>query len=162
MNIAEKQNELVHEIKSWLNTPYHSSAKIKGIGVDCGQLLIAVYEKVGLLKQGECNPGYYSTEWHLHRSEEKYLKWVEKFCVKVNPPYQPGDIALFQFGRCISHGAMVIDYPLLIHAYIGYGVIESTINEALLCRRNGKSRLKGVYRWAEFSAGTRRISNMNA
>ena len=56
----------------------------------------------------------------------------------------------------------MIDYPLLIHAYIGYGVIESTVNEALLCRKNGKSRLKGVYRWAEFSAGIRPILNMNA
>ena len=51
MNIAEKQNELVHEIKSWLGTPYHSGAKLKNIGVDCGQLLIAVYEKAGLLER---------------------------------------------------------------------------------------------------------------
>ena len=85
-----------------------------------------------------------------------------KILRKGKSPYQSGDIALFQFGRCISHGAMIIDYPLLIHAYIGYGVIESTINEALLCRKNGESRLKGVYRWAGFLADTQHISNMNA
>lgn len=150
-------DKLIAEAKSWLGTPYHSGAKLKGIGTDCGQLLIAIYENVGLLKPGECNPGYYSPEWHLHRSEEKYLYFVQKFCKKVEEPYQAGDIALFQFGRCISHGAIIISYPKLIHAYIGYGVIESTIDEALLCKRSGKSRLKGVYRWAGFLADTRRI-----
>ena len=155
--INEKQKQLVKEAKKWLGTPYHSGARLKNIGVDCGQLLIDVYEKAGLLKPDECNPGYYSPEWHLHRSEEKYLKWVEKFCKKVEPPYLPGDIAVFQFGRCVSHGALVLEWPILIHAYIGYGVILSDVNEALLCKNNGESRLKGVYRWADFLEDTQHI-----
>ena len=155
--MTDKGELLVKSALSWLGTPYHSGARIKHVGVDCGQLLIAVYEEAGLLSPGQCDPGYYSPEWHLHRSEEKYLHWVEKFCRRAEPPYRPGDIALFQFGRCISHGALVVKWPLLIHAYIDEGVIQSCIDEALLCRRNGKSRLKGVYRWAEFSADIRRI-----
>ena len=29
----------------------------------------------------------------------------------------PGDVAVFRFGRTFSHGAIVTDWPRLIHAY---------------------------------------------
>ncbi|SFM09031.1 C40 family peptidase [Pelosinus propionicus] len=139
-------NNIVEIAKTYLNTPYHSGAKIKGVGIDCGQLLIAVYEEAGLLKDGECDPGQYSNEWHLHRSEEKYLGWVEKFCDVVTGDPQPGDIATFKFGRCVSHGGIVVEWSTIIHSYVGMGVILSDIREALLQDNKGKSRLYAVYR----------------
>ena len=36
---------------------------------------------------------------------------------------KPGDIALFRFGRTFSHGAIVTDWPRLIHAYWAIGVV---------------------------------------
>lgn len=133
--------------REWLGTPYHSGARIKGIGVDCGQLLIAVYETEGSLAPGECSPGIYSNEWHLHRSEEKYLSWIIKYCDRVSESEaKEGDIALFRFGRCVSHGGIVTEWPHVIHAYVGQGVIESDIHEAMLCDKSGHSRLYGIYR----------------
>jgi cell wall-associated NlpC family hydrolase len=35
----------------------------------------------------------------------------------------PGDIVLYRFGRCISHGAIVLAWPQIIHAYIRLGVV---------------------------------------
>lgn len=136
----------VEEAKTWLNTPYHSGAKLKGVGVDCGQLLIAVYENVGVLNPGECEPGYYSPEWHLHRSEEKYLSWVQKYSDRVENNPKPGDIVLFKFGRCVSHGGIYIGDNKIIHAYINMGVIMSDMREAILLDKRGKSRLYGIYR----------------
>lgn len=143
------RKKLIVEALTWLGTPYHSGARVKGAGVDCGQLLIGIYENAGMLAKGDCEPGYYSPEWHLHRSEEKYLEWVRRYCFELLPgePALPGDIAVFQFGRCISHGAMVVKWPEIIHAYVGYGVIISQVDEALLLDPKGKSRLKGVYRF---------------
>ncbi|MEA4835374.1 MAG: hydrolase [Anaeromusa sp.] len=143
MNIRES---VVAEAKAWLNTPYHSGARLKGVGVDCGQLLIGVYENAGFLQQGECEPGAYAFDWHLHRSEEKYLSWVQKYCDLIDGDPLPGDIAVFQFGRCISHAGIVIAWPVIIHAYVGMGVIMSSVNEALFMEKAGKSRLKGIYR----------------
>lgn len=137
---------VVAEAKAWLNTPYHSGARLKGVGVDCGQLLIGVYENAGFLKPGECEPGPYAFDWHLHRSEEKYLSWVQKYCELIDGDPLPGDIAVFQFGRCVSHAGIVVAWPVIIHAYVGMGVIMSSINEALLMEKAGKSRLRGIYR----------------
>lgn len=136
-------NKIVEEAKSWIGTPYHSMARLKGIGVDCGQLLIGVYENVGLIHN--IDTGSYTQDWHLHRSEEMYLHWVEKYCEKVDS-LEIGDILLFKFGRCISHGGIYIGDNIIIHSYVNLGVIYSEINDAMLCDKKGRSRLAGIYR----------------
>ena len=139
-------SDVVTEARKWIGTPYHSGARVIGVGVDCGQLLIGVYENAGVIPAGDCEPGAYAFDWHLHRSEEKYLHWVQKYCDIIDGDPLPGDIAVFQFGRCVSHAGIVTEWPRIIHAYVDMGVIESDINEALLCEPNGKSRLRGIYR----------------
>jgi cell wall-associated NlpC family hydrolase len=42
---------------------------------------------------------------------------------EIEGPPQPGDIALFKFGRVFSHGAVVVAWPRLIHAYWAIGVV---------------------------------------
>jgi NlpC/P60 family putative phage cell wall peptidase len=112
---------VVAEARTWIGTPYHSHAKIRGAGVDCGQLLLAVYAEARRIPETESGP--YSPDWHLHHSDEKYLAWVNRWCVPTETP-APGDVALFRFGRCISHGGIVVDTEpvMLIHAYRGEGV----------------------------------------
>lgn len=114
------REQAVAEARSWLGTPYHHQARVKGAGVDCGQLLLAVYAAIGVIPELEV--GNYAFDWHIHRSEEHYLGWVSKFAHQVETP-KPGDIALFKFGRCVSHGAIVIEWPLVLHAYIGQGCV---------------------------------------
>lgn len=142
MNWREK---VITEAKEWLGTPYHSGARVKGIGVDCGQLLIAVYQNAGIIPSGDCEPGYYPFDWHLHRAEEKYLAWVERYCDKIEAEPLPGDIAVYQFGRCISHAGIVLEWPKIIHSYVGMGVIVSGSNEALLLDKQGQTRLRAIY-----------------
>jgi cell wall-associated NlpC family hydrolase len=145
MTIVKKQQAVIAEARTWLKTPYHSGARLKGIGVDCGQFLIGVYENAGIIQPGECNPGYYPHEIHLHRSEERYLEWILKYCDPVENPL-PADIAMFKFGKSSSHSAIIIEWPQVIHAYVRFGVIASDAGEALLCNDDGSSRLTGFYR----------------
>jgi cell wall-associated NlpC family hydrolase len=142
----EQQEKVIKEALSWLNTPYHRGAKLKGVGVDCGMFLIGVYEGAGRLEPGECNPGYYPHEIHLHRKEEKYLEWILKYCDPVVDP-QPGDIAMFRYGHSSSHSAIVLEWPKVIHAYVRQGVIISDAeNDHILLYNDGSSRLTGFYR----------------
>ena len=104
MTAGEKIRDAAY---SWLGTPYEGCAKVKGVGVDCGQLLIAAVEDAGLIQRGTVQTGTYSQEWHLHRSEEKYLSFIERYCEPVTGEPQPGDFALYKFGRGISHGDVV-------------------------------------------------------
>jgi cell wall-associated NlpC family hydrolase len=112
---------IVRVAKSWLGTPYHHRAKIKGVGTDCGQILIAVFAEAGLIK--DFDPGNYPGDWMLHRDEERYLGTIETYAKRITRDPLPGDIALFKYGRCISHGAIVTDYPEIIHAYKPSGCV---------------------------------------
>lgn len=125
--------EIVAVALAWLNTPFHHAGRVKGVGVDCLQLLVAVYSEVGLLPA--VDTGHYPRDWHFHKSEERYLDAVSGHANQVDVPL-PGDLALFKFGRCVSHAAIVIDWPLCIHAYFGQGVVEvDAVNGAELAGR---------------------------
>ncbi|MCL1908970.1 MAG: C40 family peptidase [Holophagaceae bacterium] len=137
------QQSITTAALSWLNTPYHHEARLKGIGVDCGQFPAAVFESLGLIPKLDIEP--YPHDWHLHRDEERYLEIVERHFEKVDSPL-PGDLALFRFGRAISHGSIVIDWPLIIHAYINARAVvldDAIANQDLAKRLVGFWRLKG-------------------
>lgn len=117
---------------SWVGTAYHHQGGIKGAGVDCAFLLVRVYHACGITP--DIDPRPYPPDWHFHRSEERYLGWVEKYCHRVDSP-QPGDIALFKFARCVSHGAIVLDWPMIIHAHLGVGVETHDASRGRLASR---------------------------
>lgn len=135
MNIPEETQRrmVVVEALSWLGTPYHHHGRVKGAGVDCGMFLAEVYERMGILPH--VDPGFYDTDWHLHKSEEKYLNLVKQFASKVDGP-EPGDIALFKYGHCASHGAIVVKWPQIVHSYFGIGVVldDAKLNYELSSR----------------------------
>lgn len=119
MNLHDRQL-VVAEAKSWLGTPYHPHGRLKGIGVDCAMLPAAVYHACGLVEH--IDPGNYPVDWHLHRSEERYLSIVLQYAKEVDS-VQPGDLVLYKWGRCFAHGAIVIQWPTIIHAFIREGVV---------------------------------------
>lgn len=113
--------DVVAIARSWANTPFHHHACIKGVGVDCLHLLVGVYREAGLLDYFAIED--YPRDWHFHRDDERYLEGVRQHAHQVDAAL-PGDLALFKFGRCVSHAAIVIDWPRCIHAYVGHGVVE--------------------------------------
>lgn len=133
MTTERVQREQVIEIaKTWLGTPYHHQGAVKGAGVDCAFILIKVFHEAGLIP--DIDPRPYPPDWHMHRNEEKYLGWVKQYAVPVRTPL-PGDLAVFKFGRCVSHGAIVIEWPFIIHAYVGIGVELANVQSNTMARR---------------------------
>ena len=141
-------NSITKEAYTWLGTPHVNQAKVKGMGVDCGMLLIACLEGAGCVKPGEIVVEPYSNEWHLHHSAEWFLHIVEHWCSKVPlDDLQEGDFLLYKFGRCVSHGAVYVGNGHVIHALVDYGVVMSDLNDVMFLDAQGHSRLHGVYRF---------------
>lgn len=107
MALDPRRAQIVQEAYSWLRTPYHHHAHIKGAGVDCVWLLIETYRPVGVVA-ADYDPGHYEPDWFLHRSEELYLGGVLKHAKQVEKP-EVGDVALFTVGRCVAHGVIIVD-----------------------------------------------------
>lgn len=120
MTEAEERHAVVREIESWIGTPYHSNADLKGIGVDCGMILLRVFENAGLIKD-PIDPRPYPMQWPLHQSTERYLDIVRMYAKEL-PEGQiggPGDIAVFKLrhSNTYHHGGIIApEWPWIIHA----------------------------------------------
>lgn len=139
MSELAQRAAVAEEAWSWFRTPYHHHGRIKGVGVDCAQILLSVYCDALQLAPA-MDVGFYSTQWHLHRGEELYLDWLARAGAReVQTPAQ-GDIAMFKFGRTFSHSAICLDGidGQFMHAYVGRGVIVSRLNEDPLQGREVK------------------------
>lgn len=110
------RERIVAEALSWVRTPWHHMARVKGAGVDCAQILCAVYAAVGLVP--EIDIGYYPSDWHIHQDTPRFLKMLSGFGDPIPGPPLPGDVAMFNFGRHAAHGAIVIGWPRIVHAYL--------------------------------------------
>ena len=113
---------VVAAARGWIGTPYHMGADIKGVGVDCAMILVRVFCDLGLVAPFDPRP--YSSDWHLHRSEEVYLRLLLERAHEVAAP-QAGDVVLFRYGRCFSHGGIVTKAEpfTLVHAFASAGVV---------------------------------------
>lgn len=120
------------EARSWLGTPYHHHARVKGAGVDCAQILIAVFAACGLIP--EIDTGDYPPDWMLHRDEERYLGFVRRYAAEVEAP-APGDLVLYRVGRCYAHAGIVVDWPVIIHAVRREGVVLADGAQGFLADR---------------------------
>lgn len=125
---------IVDAALAWLDTPYHWHARIKGVGVDCAQILLAVFVDELALAPA-LNVGLYPQQWHLHRGEEIYLQWLRAAGARQVDAPQPGDIAMYRFGRTYSHAAICVGDGEMLHAYYQTGVIVSRSTEAPLAGR---------------------------
>ena len=144
MTDIRRQARIVYEARKWLDakTPYHHAADVRGVGVDCAMLLVRVFVDSGLTPPFDPRP--YPPDWHLHRSEQKFLGWIEQYGTRVDTPMR-GDVALFRFGRALSHGGIVCDTQpevYMIHANQDAGIVERA----------------EVRRWADRLAGYWRIA----
>jgi cell wall-associated NlpC family hydrolase len=135
MNDEESlRSQLAAEALSWVGTPYVSNGMIKGRrgGVDCAMILIGIYQNVGLVPKS-FDPRPYPAQWHLHQSEERYLNQMLNWAVEVpGPPERkplPGDIVLFKLGKVFSHSAIIISWPIVVHAMGNDRVIKEDLSK---------------------------------
>lgn len=116
---------VVDEAWSWEGTPWRHNQAVKGVGVDCGRFLIECYVRAGVIPPFDA--GNYARQWNFHRSEEIYLGHVKRFAREVRRNEAgPGDCILYRYGRTYSHGGIIVDPPIILHAYVRRGVTQGS------------------------------------
>lgn len=124
---------VVAEAATWIGTPYHHQGRVKGVGVDCAMLLCDVYYTCGIIPYIDPRP--YPMDWMEHRSNEVFLEWVEQYGTVTQAP-AAGDVVMFRFGRCFSHGGIMLNDRELIHSYRKeHCVTRSDLSDARLAGR---------------------------
>lgn len=145
---SKARARVLEEANHWVNTPYHHEGRVLGQGVDCAMILCEVYYAAGLIPHIDPRP--YPRDWHLNRDEERYLGWIKKYAIEVPGPL-PGDIAVWKFGRGFAHGAIVVDWPVVIHAYLPAGrvvVDDGMRGELMWVGRGERMRRRELQFWS--------------
>ena len=110
--------------RTYLGTPFHDQQRVKGAGIDCAYLIASVFEEAGLIEHIDI--GYYSPQFFLHHSEEKYLSFVLPRAVEIEQEEaKAADLVVFKVGRCFAHGALILEegWPSILHAYKPEGIV---------------------------------------
>lgn len=118
MTEQEQREAVVAAARSWLGTKYHSNARIKGVGVDCAQILAATYPEAGILPPIEI--GKYSAQWHLHSSVPLYVQAIlDNGGREIATPSGIGDLVVYWQAKQFAHGAIItrVDPLRFVHAF---------------------------------------------
>lgn len=137
------RNAVVEEALSWVGTPYHDMACLKGVGVDCAMLVFGVAKAVGLTDKEPSDLPKYSPSMHVF-NKSFLLDEITKFgCIEVPlNKAQPGDILLFEYHHTIAHAGIKVSDNEVVHAVKRPGlVVKVEING------NVESTLRLAYRF---------------
>ena len=140
-NTEKKERENVIRIaKEWLKTPYHSEARIKGAGCDCGTFIAGVFEEAGLIEHVQI--AHYPVDIACNCAVPKYLNKILEYTTKVEDEPIMGDIIFYKFNgsKVPHHASIFMDEEYIIHSYVRQGVTISN-------RKGYKKYEVGVYRF---------------
>lgn len=120
---AAERAAVLAEALTWLGTPFAHRSSVKGGGVDCAQFIRCVFVACNVIPSFD-SP-VYPSQWHLHRDEQRYIEWIERFAVETLVP-RPATVAIWKFGRCFSHAGILVDEENVIHAFepTGYVAVD--------------------------------------
>jgi len=111
----EQLDKVLKAARGWVGTPYAHNCAIKGVGVDCGRILIEIFTEAGMIERPDC--GQYAMNFMVHRGDNQYLEMVERFADEIEQAQAlAGDIAVWRIGRTYSHGALMIGDGKILHS----------------------------------------------
>lgn len=141
------QDIIVTQARTWIGTPFHHQARLKGKGCDCLGLIVGVVDELGLKdKHGQPLAGYdevtYSKEPDGAYLTEKLTALLDEVPIAEA---QAADLALFKVRENPQHMAFLTDYENtlgMVHSYApARRVVEHRLDD------DWKQRLVKVFRW---------------
>jgi len=114
--------------RSWLGTPYHDQASLRGVGCDCLGLARGVWREVVGHEPFPIPP--YSRDWGESGPREVLADGARAMMIEISPAMSPpGALIFFRMtSRAIAKHVGILTAPdRFIHAYERLGVIEQPL-----------------------------------
>lgn len=98
--------QFLDEARSWINTPFHHNAKIKGVGVDCVNHVVAVFEALGMMPADFSMPNYDT----VHDGTE-LISLCDKYLIRISQEQlKPADLVAVAMDEVPQHLGIVGNY----------------------------------------------------
>ncbi len=125
---AADRARIVALARSWIGTPYHHQASVRGIGADCLGLVRGVWREF-YGHEPELPPAY-SPDWAEATRCETLLGAARRHLAERDRDAgRPGDLVLFRFRAYLpaKHAGIMVGAASMVHAYEGSGVVEAKL-----------------------------------
>ncbi len=129
MSATSSPEAVVAAARSWLDTPYHDQASVKGAGCDCLGLARGVWREVVGPEPFPMPP--YSRDWGETGLREVLAEGARTMMPEIAPAEAgPGALVLFRMiPRAIAkHVGILTEPATFIHSYERLGVIEQPLS----------------------------------
>ncbi len=129
--MTKQVDDIVNAARSWLGTPYHDQASLKGVGCDCLGLIRGVWREVVGPEPFDMPP--YSRDWGEVSHREPVLGLARAVMVEVPvKKLDPATLLVFRMQRSAvaKHLGILTEPDRFIHAYERIGVLEEPLGAA--------------------------------
>lgn len=118
------REQIVASARSWLGTPYHHQASVKGVGCDCLGLIRGLWRE--LLGDEPAAMPAYTRDWGDVTGSEPMLAAARRNLTPIPPGLAlRGDILVFRMQAGVAkHAGVLTDSEHFIHAVEELGVTE--------------------------------------
>lgn len=126
--MSELRTHAIAIARTWIGTPYHHQASLKGAGCDCVGLIRGIYRE--LLGTTPDVPAVYTRDWAEASGEETLLAAARLHLVEIDARNaRPGDVLVFRYrAHAVAKHAGLISGPTrMIHASEGATVAEVSL-----------------------------------
>ena len=123
--------KVIAAARTWLGTPYHDQASVKGAGCDCLGLARGVWRDVVGSETLPMPP--YSRDWGEIGSREVLAENASRVMIRIDPETAgAGAVVLFRMraGAIVKHVGILTGESTFIHSYERLGVIEEPLTTA--------------------------------
>ena len=123
--MSDARFDIVSIARTWLGTPYHYQASLRGVGTDCIGLVRGIYRELHG-REPEAVPPY-TRDWAEATGEETLISAARRHLMEIAPDETaPGDVLVFRYrSRAVAKHAAILTTPAtMIHAIEGAPVSE--------------------------------------
>jgi NlpC/P60 family putative phage cell wall peptidase len=145
----KNHNNIVAQARTWLGTPFHHQARLKGKGCDCLGLIVGVVDELGLKDRNGMKLAAYDEVTYSKEPDGAYLIQKLTGLLEEVPiaEARAGDLALFKVRENPQHLAILTDYEGglgMIHSFApSRRVVEHRLDD------EWKSKIIKVFRWQQ-------------
>ena len=123
------RSQVIAIARTWLGTPYHHQASLKGAGCDCIGLVRGIWREL-YGSEPQALPAY-TRDWAEAHGRETLLDAARRHLVELAASdAQPGDVLIFRWrrGALAKHCAILSTSATMIHALEGAPVSEVSLS----------------------------------
>jgi NlpC/P60 family putative phage cell wall peptidase len=123
-HLAADPARVIEAARSWLGTPYHDQASVRGVGCDCAGLARGIWRE--LIGDEPATLPPYSRDWGEVGTRETFAAFIRPFLIEIDPADAgPGTLLLFRMKRQgpAKHCGVLVEKGMFIHAIERRGVM---------------------------------------